>query len=137
MTRSASDRTRLAADAGRKMAVEDAIGCMSIPELRSMQSRLVGRIVQGVIGGRDDPGRVGAGNYVSALLDGDWPLSVFAQGNTGNTQHRRLFLNPAGVRQHQTRAAEEFQKIEIAERISQAQAVGAYSSLQTQFGDHF
>jgi tetratricopeptide (TPR) repeat protein len=30
MTRSASDRTRLAADAGRKMAIEDAIGCETL-----------------------------------------------------------------------------------------------------------
>src|SRR5882672_3397410 len=30
MTRSASDRARLAADAGRKMAIEDAIGCETL-----------------------------------------------------------------------------------------------------------
>jgi hypothetical protein len=75
--------------------VENAIGCISVPEFGSLQSRLVGGIVQCVIGGRNNPGRVGAGNCVCALVDRDWSLSVFAQSNTGNSQHGRFLLKPA------------------------------------------
>ena len=45
--------------------------------------------------------RIGSHEGVSSHLHRDRTLGVFAQGQTGNSQHGRLFLNSTRVGEHQ------------------------------------
>ncbi len=56
---------------------------------------------------------------VRALRYGDRALGVFAHREAGHGQRGRLFLDAAGVRQHQARVRKEAQHLEIALRLEQ------------------
>ena len=56
------------------------------------------------------PGQCPAIVFVPISTGSAFPV-FFAQSHTGDAQHGRLFLDSAGIGQHQTRAAEELEKI--------------------------
>ncbi len=64
--------------------------------------------------------RVGARDCIRSQRNCDRSLGVFAQRKTGNAQDAGLFLNAAGIGQHQPRAAIQTQEIKVAEGIDQS-----------------
>src|SRR5689334_21488011 len=51
------------------------------------------------------------------MRHGYWAFRVFSQCQTGNTQHRCLFLNSAGISQDDPRIFHERHEVEISHRI--------------------
>src|ERR1051325_2611714 len=101
--------------------IEDAWGRVAVPERRDATRLNRGRRVQRGVGRFNDLSAVCADDFISAKLDGDGPLGVFAQRQAWNRERGRLFLYAAGVRQHEARAAVEAQEIHVAERVNEAQ----------------
>ena len=59
---------------------------------------------------------------VRALADRDGTLRVLPQRQTRHAQDRRLFLNAAGVGQHEARLRHQPQELEVAQRLEQTEA---------------
>ena len=79
--------------------------------------------------GEDGPGSgknfrgVLADELVGALGDGDGALGIFAHGEAGDAEGGGFFLDAAGIGEHQAGAAHETEKIEIAERGHETDAI--------------
>src|ERR1051325_2879879 len=99
--------------------IEDTLRRLAVPK-RWLTECFFGGTVQCGIGCRDDFRRVGAYDHVRPHLDRDRTLGVLAQCEARYSERRRLFLDAAGIRQHQTCAAREVEKVEIAERFDYA-----------------
>src|ERR1051325_7630555 len=119
-------------------SIEYPIRRPSIPQRRNFQIRFIRRIVESAIRRGDDFSCISSGDRVRAHLDRDRALSVFAQRDTGNSQHGRLFLNAARVRQHQSRATHQFQKIQIAGGLDHHETLRVLEfRREFQFVNHF
>src|SRR5947199_143841 len=110
--------------------IKNAVCRVSVPERRDACVLFIARSVKRARGLAYNLLCVSADDTVRSHLDCDRSLRVLAQGQTGNAERGCLFLYPAGIRQHELRAAIEAKEIQIAEWVYQLQIPIAFNDAQ-------
>src|SRR5229473_327718 len=93
--------------------IDDSLGRVAVPEWGDAAGFAPAR--EGVAGGGDDLGRIGANQQVCAFGDGDGALGVLTQGEARDAESGGFFLDAAGIGQDELRFAQKTEKIEIAD----------------------
>ena len=98
----------------------DAVGGVAVPQLgHSLRRRRRERLLDA---GNDVRG-LRADDAIGAVGDRDRPLGVLAQREAGNAERGRLLLQAAGVGEDQARVRRQREKVDVAERLGQDDAV--------------
>src|SRR5438477_10945816 len=87
---------------------------MAVPERRDAAGFTLAR--QSVTRSRDDLARIRTNQKVGTLGDGNRALGIFTQCEAGDAESGGLFLDAAGISEHEAGFAQETEKIEVSDR---------------------
>src|SRR5262249_39811771 len=95
--------------------VDDSLGRVAVPERqRTMGSRWIGERLEGFV---DGPVGIAADDAIGPVRDGHGPLGRVSERQARNPEKGGLFLNSAGIGQHETGPADERDEVQVPERI--------------------
>ena len=78
---------------------------------------------------------VATDHRVGALFDRDWTLGIFAEGETGNTERRRFFLQATGIGEYDACACHQAEHFQITLRRQQNESCVVNEMAQTKSFD--